>query len=101
MRGRKVDFAAADVGAAFSVVSANRVEISDCDVWATSNFAYIYVSSGLCHELVQFDCQHLTCVLLCSLLLVGMRMPSGSNHAALAHRTMRVLAAFSLTATVY
>ena len=48
MRGRKVDFAAADVGAAFSVVSANRLEISDCDVWATSNFAYIYVSSGLC-----------------------------------------------------
>ena len=68
-----MDFAAADVGAAFSVVSANRLEISDCDVWATSNFAYIYVSSGLCHEPVQFDCQHfpacfsaLCCLLGCA-----------------------------------
>ena len=47
MRGRKIDFTAADVGAAFSVISANRFEISDCDIWATSNFAYIYDSRNI------------------------------------------------------
>ena len=47
MRGRTVDFKLEDVGGVFFILSANRVEITDCDIWATSNFAYIYDSRNV------------------------------------------------------
>ena len=47
MRGRTVNFTTADVGGVFFIESANRVEIIDCDIWATSNFAYIYDSRNV------------------------------------------------------
>lgn len=47
MRGRTVNFTASDVGGVFMIESANRVEITDCDVWATSNFAFIYDSRNV------------------------------------------------------
>lgn len=47
MRGRTVNFKAEDVGGVFLIESANRVEISDCDIWASSNFAFIYDSANI------------------------------------------------------
>eukprot|EP01051_Picozoa_sp_SAG22_P002679 SAG22_NODE_122_length_18920_cov_23.494076_9_plen_40_part_00 len=39
MRGRAVNFTTDQVGGVFFVESASRVEILDCDIWGTSNFA--------------------------------------------------------------
>lgn len=47
LRGRTVNFTTSDVGGVFFIQSANRVEITDCDIWATSNFAFIYDSRNV------------------------------------------------------
>jgi hypothetical protein len=46
-RGRDADFNVSDVGNVFFIESANRVEITDCDVWGTASFAMIYDSKNI------------------------------------------------------